>query len=118
MPIKSKLRKYLFFSTLVIGVGLLFSLPALAAEVSIPPPATEVAVGSQFTVTVQVGDVADLSNVVFDLMFDPTVLQFVQPAAEGDFLNQNLSEGESTDLLAVEGTPGDLIVVYSRSDVA
>ena len=109
-------RKYLFIFILVF-IGILpFYLPAFAAEVSLTPSSTEVAVGSQFTVTVQVSDVSDLSNVVFDLTFDPTVLQFVPPAVEGDFLNQNLDEGESTDLLAVEveDMPGDVTVFYSR----
>src|SRR3989344_3684755 len=109
-------RKYLFVFILVFIGGLLFYLPTFAAEVSLTPSSTEVTVGSQVTVTVRMSDVTDLSNVVFDLTFDPTVLQFVPPAVEGDFLNQNLDEGESTDLLAVEveDMPGDVTVFYSR----
>jgi len=56
---------------------------------------------------------SDIYGLKFDLVFDPTVLQFEPPAMEGSFLNR---DGAATILQAgiLLGEPGRLIVAITR----
>jgi len=59
---------------------------------------------------------SDIYGLQFDLVFDPTVVQFEPPAMEGSFLNR---DGAATVLQAgeMQGDPGRLIVAISRQAV-
>src|SRR2546426_267409 len=59
---------------------------------------------------------SDIYGLQFDLVFDPTVVQFEPPAVEGSFLNR---DGAATVLQAgeMQGDPGRLIVAISRQAV-
>src|SRR2546422_8710275 len=56
---------------------------------------------------------SDIYGLKFDLVFDPTVLQFEPPAMEGSFLNR---DGAATILQSgiLQGEPGRLIVAITR----
>jgi hypothetical protein len=97
-------------------------VPRLLCSGATAPAPDQVALGcpadgvDSITVAVHLGGPTtsgDIYGLEFDLVFDPTVVQFEPPAMEGSFLNQ---DGAATIVQAgaMEGEPGRLIVAIAR----
>lgn len=109
-------RKFIYkkLSVLLLVISL-FAFPVVASStsVSLSPSSASVAIGSQFTVTVNISNAANLFGVAFDLIYDPAKIQFVS-AQKGSFLEQG---GATTVMTTAVSPVGDLIVGYSRQAV-
>ena len=74
-----------------------------------PPQDGGYAVGTQFVIQVQLVNGENVGSVPYHLKYNPQVLQFLQPAQEGDFLRQ----GADTVFLAPD-VGGEIVVGHSR----
>lgn len=104
---------------ILISVALLLIFPSaiFAAEVNILPPSATVAPNSQFNISINITDVADLFAVAFDLVYDPAILEFVSAKEEGFLRSDGASALFNAKLLSDAGGnlyPGNLVVGYSR----
>src|SRR2546427_9252143 len=97
-------------------------VPRLLCSGTTSPAPDQVSLGcpaegiDSITVAVHLGGPTtsnDIYGLKFDLVFDPTVLQFESPAMEGSFLSR---DGAATILQAgiFQGGPGPLIVANTR----
>jgi hypothetical protein len=105
---KFKIRN--IFHIIIIIFILVLPYIGFAADVAIAPINPSVNVGSQITLTVNVNNVSNLFGAAFDLVFDPSILNFVS-ASKGAFLEQG---GAETTLLTSVSPSNRLIVGYSR----
>ncbi len=98
--------------TICIFGLVLLSLPAMASAqtISLSPIQTNIGQNQQFTVDVLAANMTNLFGVGFDLLFDPTLLQFMG-ASDGGFLTQG---GASAPTLTGVNPPGDLVFSQAR----
>ncbi len=81
----------------------------VAVRLWLTPDRTQVAVGAQLTVAVQVAAQREISHLPLTLTYDPTLLTF-ESAAPGDFLG---APG-TAQVIADASTPGTLVLGASR----
>lgn len=82
-------------------------------QVVVPSAAGSVASGNPFTVTIDVKNVGQTFYAAFDVIYDETVIQFVD-ATEGGFLNRDGADGTFFDASLENGQPGRLAVGMTR----
>jgi len=99
----------LIFVLSILVLGSILPAVAFAQTVNLSPNSLTIGQNQQFTVDVAVDNMTDLFGLGFDLLFDPSLVQFIS-ATDGGFLSQ----GASAPILTAVNPPGDLIFSQAR----
>jgi hypothetical protein len=90
--------------------------PTGPAVVSLIPNAQSFGVGDVIIVEVRVDNAQNVGSIPFHLRYNTDVLQFISPAGEGSFMN---NDGANTVFLASDtGGGGEIVVGLSRMGVS
>jgi hypothetical protein len=112
----SFLLQMILFCGLFFHFGTIYADEASSANVFFNPQTTEIAAGSEFSVSVNISNVSDIEMSAFDVLYDPFKISFVS-AQNGDFLCNNAQEDlmTATSTYLDDPTLEDLMVSCNSS---